>query len=141
MGYGITYQDATGAHGSMAFTYATLGEAEEVAADLVVRLKALAQTEGGTAAALAVDIHDEAGNTVTFNWKTDISEPLNRFMAKEAGLEIVDQPPMTVDLTPTWSGILPALLMVLESGTAEGRKMAREELRRMAQAADQANAK
>ena len=42
----------------------------------------------------------------------------------------------TIDATPTWAAILPALLAVLENGTAEGRAMAREELARMARAAD-----
>lgn len=42
----------------------------------------------------------------------------------------------TIDLTPTWSGILPALLAVIENGTPEGQKIAREELQRMATLAD-----
>jgi hypothetical protein len=45
-----------------------------------------------------------------------------------------------IDLTPTWEQILPALLAILENGSAEGKKIARDELRRMAQAADQWNA-
>ena len=45
----------------------------------------------------------------------------------------------TIDLTPTWAAVLPALLAVIEDGTDEGRKMAREELARMAQAADKYN--
>jgi hypothetical protein len=39
-------------------------------------------------------------------------------------------------VTPTWQGLLPCLLAVLENGSAEGRAMARVELSRMAQAAD-----
>jgi hypothetical protein len=42
----------------------------------------------------------------------------------------------TIDITPTWSGILPALELALMHGSAEGRKMAREELARMAALAD-----
>jgi hypothetical protein len=42
----------------------------------------------------------------------------------------------TIDCTPTWSGILPALLIVLEDGTEEGKKLARIELKRMAEIAD-----
>ncbi len=38
----------------------------------------------------------------------------------------------------TWSKILPWLLVVLENGTAKGKMMAREELERMAEAADMA---
>ncbi len=42
----------------------------------------------------------------------------------------------TVDITPTWEAILPALLAVIENGNFEGRKVAIEELTRMAQLAD-----
>jgi hypothetical protein len=42
----------------------------------------------------------------------------------------------TVDITPTWEAILPALLAVIENGNFEGRKVALEELTRMAQLAD-----
>lgn len=46
--------------------------------------------------------------------------------------------PRSVDVTPTWAGLLPALLAVLDNGTAQGRAMAKEELARMAVAADKA---
>lgn len=39
-------------------------------------------------------------------------------------------------LVPTWSGLLPLLLFTLESGTDTGKRLAREEFARMAQAAD-----
>ena len=45
----------------------------------------------------------------------------------------------TIELpvTPvTWQGTLPIILLVLTDGDAEGRKLAREELTRMAQLAD-----
>ncbi len=42
----------------------------------------------------------------------------------------------TIDITPTWEGLLPALLMVLERGDAKGREEALAELRRMARIAD-----
>lgn len=45
----------------------------------------------------------------------------------------------TIDLTPTWSGLLPALIAVIQNGKPEGQRLAIEELRRMAQAADQLN--
>ena len=41
-----------------------------------------------------------------------------------------------VDITPTWSGMLPVLLLLLESGSAKGRADARDELSRMAKLAD-----
>lgn len=45
----------------------------------------------------------------------------------------------TLDLTPTWAGLLPALLAVITDGNNEGRKTAKQELTRMAQAADNFN--
>ena len=42
----------------------------------------------------------------------------------------------TIDLTPTWSGILPALLAVIQNGSVEGVKLAEVELRQMARLAD-----
>lgn len=42
----------------------------------------------------------------------------------------------TIDMTPTWSGILPLLLYSLENGGSEAKQAARTELRRMAQIAD-----
>ena len=45
----------------------------------------------------------------------------------------------TINITPTWAGILPALIAVIRDGTPEGQRMAAEELQRMAQAADKWN--
>lgn len=42
----------------------------------------------------------------------------------------------TIDATPTWAGLMPALVAVIESGTAEGRASATGELMRLAEAAD-----
>lgn len=42
----------------------------------------------------------------------------------------------TIDLTPTWKQILPALLLILDRGSKQGRDSAIEELNRMAEAAD-----
>lgn len=42
----------------------------------------------------------------------------------------------TIDVTPTWHGLLPLLLTIYVDGTDEGRKEAFSELQRMAQAAD-----
>lgn len=44
--------------------------------------------------------------------------------------------PRVVDITPTWSGLLPAFIAIAEGGDKEGRQMVREELARMARAAD-----
>ena len=42
----------------------------------------------------------------------------------------------TVDLTPTWQGILPALLDLVRSDNYKTREIAERELRRMAGLAD-----
>ena len=44
-----------------------------------------------------------------------------------------------INITPTWSGLMPALLNILESGTEEGKKAARAELLDLAKAVDEAN--
>lgn len=44
----------------------------------------------------------------------------------------------TITIKMTWENTLPSLLLLLESGTAEGKQTAKEELARMAKAADQA---
>ena len=42
----------------------------------------------------------------------------------------------TIDLTPTWEGILPALIAAMIDGTPTGQSIARQELQSMARAAD-----
>lgn len=42
----------------------------------------------------------------------------------------------TIDITPTWSGIVNALIIVIQDGDSKGRQIAIEELRRMAEIAD-----
>ena len=43
----------------------------------------------------------------------------------------------TINLTPTWSSILPGLIAMLQNGTHESIQYASEELTRMAKLADQ----
>lgn len=45
----------------------------------------------------------------------------------------------TIDVTPTWSGLLGYMLTVLADGNEEGKRLIKEEFKRMAMAADQAN--
>lgn len=45
-----------------------------------------------------------------------------------------------IDMTPTWAGIMPGLFAVLEDGTEIGKKLAREELMRLAKSMDAVNA-
>ncbi len=42
----------------------------------------------------------------------------------------------TIDITPTWAGLLPAMLMVLEQGNAKAKQEIKAELQRMARIAD-----
>lgn len=42
----------------------------------------------------------------------------------------------TIDLVPNWEAAANILMVVLENGTYEGKKLAREELLRMAKLAD-----
>jgi hypothetical protein len=44
-----------------------------------------------------------------------------------------------IDLTPSWSGIMPALIAALENGNDEGRRLARAELMRLAHITDAQN--
>jgi hypothetical protein len=46
--------------------------------------------------------------------------------------------PRTIDVTPTWSGLVHAFVALIENGTAEGRATAISEIRRMAAIADEA---
>lgn len=41
-----------------------------------------------------------------------------------------------IDATPKWSQVLPLLIMGLEHGSEEGKRVARKELERMARLAD-----
>lgn len=44
----------------------------------------------------------------------------------------------TIDVQMTWTGVLPLLITALEDGTPTGKQMARDELAKMAAAADRA---
>jgi len=46
----------------------------------------------------------------------------------------------TVDVTPTWTGLMPAFIHIIESGDEEGRKLVGKELYRMAKLLDEARA-
>lgn len=57
-----------------------------------------------------------------------------------AYVEAIGSPPAkrvgTIDLTPTWAGIMPAMLAALTDGTPKGRDIAKAELTRLALIAD-----
>ena len=54
--------------------------------------------------------------------------------------EPVKRPAGTIDITPTWRGVLPIIIEGLTNGNARGVQIATEELQRMADAADAWNA-
>ena len=62
------------------------------------------------------------------------------YQLEPGGLVITGDKPRTIDITPTWAALLPVFRAVLDNGTDEGKRMAWEELARMAEAADQWNA-
>lgn len=45
----------------------------------------------------------------------------------------------TIDLTPTWTAIMPAIIDILIHGNEDGRKTAREELMDLAKKVDAMN--
>ena len=47
-----------------------------------------------------------------------------------------EQTMRTIDITPTWTNVLPILIAGIEAGNEQGRAAAIKELSRMAQAAD-----
>lgn len=55
---------------------------------------------------------------------------------------VANEPPIrTINLTPTWRGLMPSFCAVLESGTPEGKKAVRGELDRLAGFGDALNGK
>lgn len=42
----------------------------------------------------------------------------------------------TINLTPTWSNVADIIILAIEHGTEEGKKMAKDELKKMAKVAD-----
>lgn len=47
--------------------------------------------------------------------------------------------PKTIDITPTWASLMPAMIAVLENGGEEGKQAIREELLRAAAIIDSVN--
>jgi len=46
----------------------------------------------------------------------------------------------TIDVTPSWCTAMDILILMMESGDAEGRELAKQELRSLAKQVDQKNA-
>lgn len=51
-----------------------------------------------------------------------------------------DPTKFTIDLTPTWEGMMPAIIAVLQNGSAKGQAIAIEELMKLAKSVDAMNA-
>ncbi|MGH8074243.1 MAG: hypothetical protein ACREO4_09235 [Lysobacter sp.] len=60
--------------------------------------------------------------------------------AATAPAPVAQPEPVVIECAPTWAGLLPVLLELLARGNTEGQRTARDELARMAQAADKWNA-
>lgn len=61
--------------------------------------------------------------------------------AKPAPVRIAKPAPVrSLDLTPTWSGMVSTLILLLQNGNGEGQATARAELVKMARLADERNA-
>lgn len=60
-------------------------------------------------------------------------------IAKAEQRESISETVRTIDMTPTWAGILPALRALIENSNPEGRRTAWAELERMAALADERN--
>lgn len=104
--------------------------------------------EGDAEPFARIKTHRDAGYLVSVQGGRDVHFDTIRAvidqLESEAATMIVERKiakPETIDIRPTWCGVLPMLLTVLECGTAEGKAIARAELQRMATAADQAATK
>ncbi len=80
---------------------------------------------------------------VSHAWQV-MAEPIEKrggWIENETGKIVAGKKPKgTIDMTPTWRGMLPLLLELYENSNATGRQTAISELRRMADAADAYNA-
>jgi hypothetical protein len=91
------------------------------------------------------DSRNNGGRTVPANqkveWRASLISELDAIIDYEPEEkpepEPEPEPVKTIDMTPTWSGIVPILLAALENGTDTGKRMAREEITRMARVADE----
>lgn len=70
--------------------------------------------------------------------KADVARVAAEAEAKAEALRA--ESPRVIDATPTWAGVLPMLCLALENATEDGKRIARAELQRMAEAADRFNA-
>lgn len=70
--------------------------------------------------------------------KADVARVAAEAEAKAEALRA--ESPRVIDATPTWAAVLPMLCLALENATDEGKRIARAELQRMAEAADRFNA-
>lgn len=86
---------------------------------------------------IARQVMDENGLAGTVSMPANLDPAESEAMAKAAPAKQVE----SIDMTPTWEGLLAALLAVYCDGNADGRKFALAELTRMAKAADSAVAK
>ena len=76
-------------------------------------------------------------NFTTSKFNENWANGFNGWMEDKNGTVIAGRKPVgTINLAPTWSGLLPFLLTAYRDGSPEGRAVAIEELQRMAKIAD-----
>lgn len=96
-------------------------------ADLESRVRNMVNRIGAEIVSSDETVQREAANAMGMTSETVSASPVQIGTVK------------TIDLTPTWSGILPTLLLLLQSGNMEGKATAAAELRKMAKLADNRN--
>lgn len=134
---------ATAAH----IREAWLRETAPVAAPIKLRGFARADSDNGPSLAVtAATIRLSGGTIVPAKYLSAERVERERITATSdlaaLPVETVTEAPMeaarTIDVTPSWEGLLPAFLALIENGTSEGRAIAVAELTRMARLADNA---
>lgn len=71
----------------------------------------------------------------------NIRQLADKAKAQLEGKRVRANKEMTIDLTPTWQAVVPIIEMGLQHGNENGKKIAHEELVRMAKIADLYNEK
>lgn len=91
------------------------------------------ETDGSDDRAYIVNLYER-------RWREGLG--LGGWIEDENGKVVAGRKPIrTIDLTPTWTAILPVLVVALTDGSDKAKALAKEELQRMAQIADSASRK
>lgn len=87
------------------------------------------------------ELHQKHGSSETLSQATMWAKMINGgYVINDGTIVYGRKPAGTINLTPTWRGVLPLLLETYAHGTDKGRAMALAELQNMAKLADERNA-